>query len=126
MDPWYVTGLVETAGSFTYSRQSGSSIAIYFAIKLPQREEPLLRDLQRYFRGIGRIYAAGSTARYFRVTRHGELPTILAHFDRHPLRSQKQKAYNIWRRMAELKLEHHRRTPPARLEELARELTDTT
>ena len=53
LDPWYVTGLIDGVGSFTYSR-SGRQLAIYFAVKLGSTSF-LLDDLKAFFQG-GAIY----------------------------------------------------------------------
>lgn len=126
MDPWFVTGLIEGAGSFTYSRQPGSALTLYFSIKLPQADGALLEDLRDFFGGIGRIYDSGPGARYYRVTRHNELTAVLDHFDRYPLRGRKRAAYAIWRQMVHLKIQHHRKRPAEQLEQLARELSELT
>lgn len=96
--PDYVTGLIEAAGSFTFSRTS-KQLSVYFAVKLPDRE--LLEDLQAFF-AVGRIYASGSSA-YYRVNRREELPRIVSHFDQHPLRSRKREAFAVWKQMVQAK-----------------------
>ena len=53
--PWFVTGLVQTAGSFTFSR-THSGFALYFAIRQAAAEAALLEQVRRFFGGIGRIY----------------------------------------------------------------------
>lgn len=98
LDPAYVTGLIEAAGTFTFSRTS-KQVSLYFAVKLPDRD--LLEDLQGFF-GVGRIYAAGASA-YYRVNRRQDLPRIVAHFEQYPLRSRKRKAFAVWKQMVEAK-----------------------
>lgn len=99
-----MTGLIEAAGSFTFSRTS-KQLSLYFAIKLADRD--LLADLQSFFGGVGRIYETGTTP-YYRVNRRDELPRIVAHFDQHPLRSRKREAFEIWKQMVEAKAEFRR------------------
>ena len=103
LDPWYVTGFVEGEGTFTYSR-NGKQMALYFAVKLPEVDEPILQDLRDFFGGIGSIYflRARSSA-YYRVCRREQLPVIVEHFDAYPLRGGKAAAYAIWREMVVLK-----------------------
>ena len=103
LEPEYVTGFVDAAGSFTYSRSS-KQLALYFALKVGATDRPLVEDVQAFFGGIGRIYAAG----YFRVTRREELMMIVEHFDRHPLRSSKREVYELWREMVLAKQEFRR------------------
>ena len=102
-DPAYVTGLIDAAGSFTFSRTS-KQLSVYFAVKLADRD--LLEDLQAFF-GVGRIYTTGRSA-YYRVNRREELPRIVAHFDQHPLRSKKRETYELWKQMVEAKAEFRR------------------
>ena len=103
LEPAYVTGFVDAAGSFTYSRSS-KQLALYFAVKVPAVDRPLLEDLQAFFGGVGRIYAEA----YYRVTRREELMAIVEHFDRHPLQSSKREVYGLWRSMVLAKQEFRR------------------
>lgn len=93
LDPAWVTGFADAAGSFTYSRSS-KQLALYFSVKVPDADRGLLEDLQSYF-AAGRIYEPA----YFRVNRRADLARVVEHFDRHPLRSSKRAAYEVWREM---------------------------
>src|SRR6266545_7278604 len=115
LDPWYVTGLVEGEGTFTYSR-SGAHMALYFAVKLVRADDDLLISLREFFGGVGTIYRvrpraprprAGHTkaASYYRVCRQDQLRRIVEHFDAYPLKGAKAASYAIWRLMVLLKLE---------------------
>lgn len=117
LDPAYVTGFVDAAGSFTYSRSS-KQLALYFAVKLSPVDRPLLEELQAFFGGIGRIYSEA----YFRVTRRDELMAVVEHFDRHPLQSSKREVYELWREMVLAKQEF-RRPDRERLDQLADEIS---
>jgi hypothetical protein len=134
LDPWYLTGFVEGEGAFTFSR-NGKQLALYFAIKLTAQDSLLLEDIQSFFGGIGRIYSvvaraaptpgSGHTkaARLYRVCRRDELPRIIEHFDRYPLRGTKAGSYAIWREMVVLKLESFRRPDREQMESLAARLS---
>jgi hypothetical protein len=132
LNPWYVTGLVEGEGSFTYSR-SGTQIALYFAVKLVRADDSLLQALQDFFGGVGTLYRvrprpptprAGFTksASYYRVCRKEELRRIVAHFDAYQLHGAKAESYRIWRLMVLLKIEFPR-TSRDRLDLLAAKLS---
>jgi hypothetical protein len=136
VDPWYVTGLVEGEGCFTYSRRPRSGMALYFAVKLTRADDGLLRRLQEFFGGIGTLYrvrpraagrAAGYTkaASYYRISRNDQLRRVVEHFDAYPLRGVKAAAFEIWRLMVLLKLEFPR-TCGNRLELLAKQLSDAS
>ncbi|MEB3323439.1 MAG: LAGLIDADG family homing endonuclease [Synechococcaceae cyanobacterium] len=128
LPPEYVTGLVEASGSFTFSRSRGQ-FSLYFAIRLGHADAEVLRAVQRYFRGHGRIYSvrpaskASKPASYYRVNRLAELRRIVLHFDRYPLRGSKRRSYEIWKRMVMLKVATFGEPPGARLETLARALS---
>lgn len=147
LDPWYVTGLVEAGGCFTFSRGSRSgtrgkrsnlrgkrsNMVLYFAVRLLPAEETLLESLQRFFGGIGTAYhvraraathAAGfaQAASYYRVCRRSELRHVVAHFDSYPLKGAKAAAFQLWRLMVLLKLEFPR-TSGDELEVLAKKLS---
>jgi hypothetical protein len=129
--PGYVTGLVEAAGSFTYSRSRGQ-LSLYFAIRVGGGDVDVLRAVQRYFGGHGRIYSVRGTrkgsnpASYYRVNRLAELRRVVSHFDRHPLRGSKRRSYEIWKRMVMLKVATFGEPPGARLESLARALSGSS
>ncbi len=120
--PWYVTGFAESAGSFTFSR-SGKQLLLVFAVRFPESNRPLLEGIRRFFRA-GRIYVAGPGC-YDRINRPMELLRVVDHFDRYPLRGEKQIAYRIWREMVHVKATHHGSRPPQRLDDLARKLSRT-
>ena len=117
LEPAYVTGFVDAAGSFTYSRSS-KQLALYFALKVSADDRPLVEDIQAFFGGIGRIYAEA----YYRVTRREELMSIVEHFDRHPLKSSKRGVYELWREMVIAKQEF-RRPDREKLDRLADQIS---
>ena len=134
VSPWYVTGFVEGAGSFTYNR-SGNQLTLVFAVRLVESNRPLLDRLQRFFGGIGKIYSTpvareGEEARpsrtvcYYRVNRTRELLRVVGHFDAYPLRGDKRKAFRVWREMVFLRATHHGSRPPDELNDLAAKLTE--
>lgn len=117
LDPVWVTGFADAAGSFTYSRSS-KQLAVYFAIKVGEADRPVLEDLQSFF-DAGRIYEPA----YFRVTRREELIRVVDHFDRHPLRSNKREVYEVWREMVAAK-QRFRRPDRDLLADLASRLSE--
>lgn len=132
LDPWYVTGLAEGEGTFTFSR-SGNHLALYFAVKLIRADDALLLSLRDFFGGAGSIYrvrprrptpGAGFTkaATYYRVCRRDDLRRIVEHFDTYPLHGAKATSYRIWRLMVLLKREFPR-TCRDRVEGFAKRLS---
>lgn len=130
-----MTGFVEGEGTFTYSR-SGRQMALYFAIKLTEADEPILASIRDFFGGIGSIYlvqprdcaapARGRTkaGSYYRVSRRDELLVVVNHFDRYPLRGAKATSYEVWRQMVMLK-QKFRKPRRDLLDELAARLSAT-
>jgi hypothetical protein len=131
ISPDYITGLVEAAGSFTYSRSRGQ-LSVYFAIRLGAKDVAVLRNVRRFFGGHGRIYSippaskSSKPASYYRINRLAELRRIVAHFDRHPLRGSKRRSYEIWKEMVVLKVATFGDPPRARLDTLAKSLSATS
>jgi hypothetical protein len=120
LDPWYVTGFAEAAGSFTYSR-SGRQLMLVFAVRMPRANLKILEQLKVFFGGAGRVYSREACS--FRVTRPAELLRVVEHFDRHPLHGARREAYRIWREMVFLRATHHGTAPPERLGKLAKALS---
>jgi hypothetical protein len=133
LQPWYVTGFVEGAGSFTFNR-SGDRITLAFAVRMKESNRRLLEELRRFFGGAGRIYSTrragnGSAARdtcLFRINRTRDLLRVVEHFNTYPLRGDKRKALGIWREMVFVRATHHGRRPPDELNELAEQLARAT
>ncbi len=139
LDPWYVTGLCEGEGTFTYQTSYQNRKEIIFGVKLAHTEGYLLESLQKFF-NAGRIYKvkpiapknhSGYTksALYYKVFSLSDLEKIVAHFDTYTLRGEKLKRYTIWREMFLLKKKNHlkRRYPEIdrkKVGELARRLSD--
>jgi len=119
LDPWFFTGFAESAASFTFSR-SGRQLAVYFAIK--SADGRLLRAIQEFLNGAGRLYPVGKGQMY-RVTRRTELQDVVAHFDSFPLQGHKRDTYRLWREMVTLKQAFRRTNNRQQLDELARQLS---
>jgi hypothetical protein len=120
LDPWYVTGLSEGAGSFTFSR-NGRQLNLLFVMKMPDVD--LLQALAGFF-GVGAIYETPHGGDY-RVVRRDDLDVIVEHFDRHPLRGVKAERYAIWKKMVALRRDSYRRPPRESLNDLAEKLRAT-
>lgn len=113
LEPWFVTGIVEGIGSFTFSRSS-RQIALYFSLK-SQRD--LLLRIQAFF-GLGRIYSTSGGLSLFRVTRINELLHVALHFKAYPLQGERLRVFELWHEMLEIK-RAFRKPRPQELEALA-------
>lgn len=126
LDPWYVTGLIEGEGSFTYNR-SGKNWIMIFAVKLTPKNRPILEELLVFF-GVGKIYevSGARSSAFYRVSKQEELAQIIDHFERFPLKGIKSHSYQLWKQMVELKAQSFRKPPNEALEELSKQLSAST
>ena len=134
LDPWYVTGFCDGEGTFTFSRRT-RGLALYFGIKLTEKDRPVLEAIQAFFGGIGKIYyhrrppipppnaGFSKPAAYFRVTRIAELQRVVEHFDEYPPQGCKRESYRIWREMVVLKTGGFGAPPWEELDRLAVKLS---
>ena len=123
LEPWYVTGLAEASGSFTFNRTArGSNMTLVFSVKVGAHDRALLEELQSFF-GVGSVYdVRTANAALFKVTRGDALQSIVDHFEEFPLKSSKKKAWETWREMVRLKARSFRRPPMEKLNALAETL----
>jgi hypothetical protein len=109
LDPWFISGFADAEAAFTFSR-SGNGFALYFSVRQRHDNREIIEKIQRYFRGVGKIYFAkealparysGHTqpSVYYRVCKQTDLMCVIEHFDKFPLQSKKREAYNVWRAM---------------------------
>ena len=127
LSPWYVSGFVENAGSFTYSRgRDRAQLTMVFAIRVPASQSGLLESIRVFLGGGGRIYTSRperGALRYFKATRPAELLRIVEHFDRYPLQGDRREHYRVWREMVLLKAAHLGARAPLELLRLAEKLS---
>lgn len=117
LNPYFVTGLVDGEGSFTYWRQKSGEIQPCFELKLNIGDRKLVQRVKDFFdlgdiyfpkatndvRGNnGRIYKGGPMVIY-RVCRIDELLCLMWHFVEYPLCGKKQYAFKIWKEIVVLK-----------------------
>src|SRR5208282_2371250 len=94
LNPWFITGFVDAEGCFSigvyknYKYQVGCQIQLIFLINLHKKDFKLLSRIQDYFGG-GKIRKHGKTSISFRITSLKNLKTVISHFDKYPLISQK-------------------------------------
>ena len=100
LNPQYITGLAEWAGSFTYSRGK-NGLTLYFGIKSSIADLSTLLKVCDFFK-VGKVYRGGKGTlawTYYRVNKLGDLIKIVAHFEHYPLQGIKQHALQIWKAM---------------------------
>jgi hypothetical protein len=122
LTPDYVTGLLESAGSFTFNRGK-QQLTVVFGVRSRATNRPLVEDLRAFFGDIGKIYDTTRNSCFFRVNRPRELLRIVEHFDEHPLRGDKRNAFRVWREMVLLRATHAGSRAPRELNVLADRLS---
>jgi len=131
LDPWYVTGLLESAGSFTFQRSRGH-VTVVFVCRARSAGRPLLAALQAFFKGAGRIYRverrgpaqrASESSWLYRINRPHELVRLIEHFDAFPLHGERRATYTVWRELVWLRAALHGTRSTAELVRLTEALS---
>lgn len=133
INPYYVTGLIDGEGTFTYTKMGGN-IYPYFAIKLNMGDLPLLEKVKEFFKG-GTIYqtpartymmndtsyTAGAMS-LLKIFRMDELMKLVWHFSDYPIEGKKAGAFKVWKEMVMIKAVN-RKEDWAKLHDLAAQLS---
>lgn len=94
LDPYYITGLTDAEGCFMVkitindNCKTGYQISLVFQIALHKKDRILIEMIQLYFKGVGSIRYSKDVD-IFSVSSKKELETIIDHFDKYPLITQK-------------------------------------
>ncbi len=111
LNPYFVTGLVDGEGSFTYWIQKNGFVQPRFELKMNIGDKELVESVQRFF-GVGDIYFPKKNNKVhgrqgkvyvcgllivYRVCRIDELLRVLWHFVEYPLCGKKRNAFKIWK-----------------------------
>ncbi len=97
IDPWFITGFTDAEGCFSIRvRKSKSKITLVgwnvefiFSIHLHSRDLPLLKEIQAYFGGIGRISEGNNHCGFYVSSVEQITNVIIPHFMKYPLITQK-------------------------------------
>jgi hypothetical protein len=108
--PWYVTGLIESQGSFVASA-SRQVLQLSFELGLPGADLRLLAAVQRTFGGIGRLRSRPSSA-LWRVNRRLDLLQIVEHLEAFPLQGIHGLAFAPWAALVRQRAVSFRRPLP--------------
>jgi len=119
----YVVGLTDGEGCFYVNIRppdkrwfrASPNVATHFYIKMREDERHLLEELKDFF-GCGAVYHQKDKRRNHRSCYRYEINSqrdvhnvLIPFFDAHPLRSEKQKNYEVFRRVAILVKERKHR-----------------
>ncbi|MDO8505318.1 MAG: LAGLIDADG family homing endonuclease [bacterium] len=129
INPYYVTGLIDGEGSFTYTKMGGN-VYPYFAIKLNISDLPLLEKIKEFFNSgtiyqtpaqtytmNDRSYTSGAMS-FLKIFRMDELMNLVWHFLDYPLEGKKVEAFKVWKEMVMIKAVNRKEDWP-KLHELA-------
>ena len=107
-NPWFWTGFTDAEGCFSVSLSKNSKLNIgwrvklVFSIAIHKKDKALLEKLLDYL-GVGYVNDQKSRSLVdYRVTSLKDLPTIIAHFDKYPLISQKKADFELFKRGFEI------------------------
>ena len=107
INPWFITGFVDAEGSFiikitkSLKYREGWKIEAVFSIGLHEKDLSLLKGIQAFWGGIGRISKHEEKV-FFTVSSKEHLSVILAHFENYPLITQKRSDYLLFKRAIEI------------------------
>lgn len=108
LNPNWITGFVDAKGCFTIkstkskSHKVGWFIQPSFQITLHVRDKDLLLQVKSFFEGVGTLLIGNNRVQY-KVRNINEITnTIIPHFDKYPLITQKQSDYIIFKSIIKL------------------------
>lgn len=105
LNPWFITGLTDGEGCFTCvvrehkNFRLGWKVDIVFQIALHKKDFNLLKCIQSYFGGMGMIYSSSKDMCSYKISSLNQiLKTVITHFDKYNLLTQKQADYLLWKK----------------------------
>lgn len=109
VNPWFISGFVDAEGSFMVGIRkmarvrAGWSIETIFQIKLHKKDENLLRLIQAYFGGIGKVRYGEKDSCVFVVRSLDQiLKVLIPFFDKYPLITKKYEDYVLFKEVIKI------------------------
>jgi hypothetical protein len=102
LNPYYVTGICDGESCFhlAIGKNSRYKIGYYvnpvFSISLHKKDEELLKEIQKFFGGIGNLNATSNMV-FFQVLSLKDLDIIIEHFNNYPLITKKYKDFEFFK-----------------------------
>lgn len=104
IEPWFLSGFTDAEGCFlirvrkSQKNKIGWQIEANFTINIHSRDLELLKLIQAYFEGAGRIGRERNSCCDFTVGSLNQILTkIIPHFDKYPLKTHKHKDYLLFK-----------------------------
>ena len=107
LHPAWVTGFTDAEGSFilTITKKTklnvGWAVRLIFTIGLHEKDLPILQSLKNLFT-VGSIIKLGEKTFVYRVESQNDVITIIYHFDKFKLVTQKAVDYELWKQVFQL------------------------
>jgi len=114
---WFITGFTDAEGCFRISlvkdsrNRTGWNIQAFFSIGLHLKDVDILKKIQVYFGGIGTVSCLKDKSFYVVSSLSQISNTIIPHFDKYPLISQKQGDYLLFKDVVSRMLNKEHLTP---------------
>jgi hypothetical protein len=102
--PWWLTGFTQADGSFiiTFEKRKEGLLPYrpvpVFIITQSLREKELMLEIQKYL-GVGYLYPNRDSYNFVIKSLEVLLNVIIPHFDKYPMRGDKQLSYQIFRKV---------------------------
>ncbi len=102
--PYFVTGFADAEGAFMVKIKEtksklGWNVYLELSIDLHIWDVDLLQEIQVFFKGIGKLYFRDKSRRYS-VRSLKDILTLIEHFDKYPLHTQKRGDYLLFKSVA--------------------------
>jgi LAGLIDADG endonuclease len=100
--PWYITGFTNADGCFSIhverlkTSQYGYRLKPIFTVTQHEKSKETLHDIQNYFQCGKFILQHKNCINYTVSSRVDLYNSIIPHFSRYPLQSQKHRQYRQW------------------------------
>ena len=105
-EPWFISGFTDAEGCFLVlvrkspKNKLGWQLEANFSINLHVRDIELLRLIQAYFGGVGRIGKERNNCRDFTIGSLDQIITkVIPHFDKYPLKTNKYADYLLFKQV---------------------------
>lgn len=105
-EPWFISGFTDAEGCFLVlvrkspKNKLGWRLEANFSINLHVRDIELLRLIQAYFGGVGRIGKERNNCRDFTIGSLDQIITkVIPHFDKYPLKTNKYADYLLFKQV---------------------------
>lgn len=104
IEPWFITGFTDAEGCFliivrkSQKNKLGWQLEANFTINLHSRDIELLKLIQTYFDGVGRIGKERNDCCDYVVGSLDQIVTkVIPHFDKYPLKTQKYSDFLLFK-----------------------------